>query len=159
MAQVFIEIFKSAVLTDFTAINGQIQQMLNICMKTSDFLFQFARDRELREARTNKTAPASENAPISLADEASDAAPEFPMGYTRTRGVRMHIRVTNTEIPDNLEAPVDVGTTRADTSQKKEKLVDKNSGPVLALMSVPVAKGNGWDSPHRIGQGNPRPWI
>jgi hypothetical protein len=111
-------------------------------MKTTDFLSQFARDRELREARTNKTAPASENAPISLVDDESDAAPEFPMGYTRTRGVRLHFRVTNTEIPDKPLAPVDVATTRSGTSQKKEKLVDKNAGPVLALMSVPVAKGN-----------------
>ncbi len=141
MPQVFIEIFKSAVLTDFTAINGQIQRMLNICMKTSDFLSQFARDRELREARKNKTAPASVNTPISLADEVSDAAPEFPMGYTRTRGVRMHIRVSSAEIPDNPEVPIEVGTTRAGASQKKEKLVDKNAGPVLALMSAPVAKG------------------
>jgi hypothetical protein len=141
MVQVSIEIFKLAVLSDFTAINGQIQRMLNICMKTSDFLSQFARDRELREARTNKTAPASENAPISLADEVSDAAPEFPMGYTRTRGVRLHFRVTNIEIPDNPEASVDMETTGAGTSHKKEKLVDKNAGPVLALMSVPVGKG------------------
>lgn len=111
--------------------------MLNICMKTSDFLSQFARDRELREARTNKTPPVSVNTPISLADEEPSATPEFPMGYTRTRGVRMHIRVTNTEIPDSLEAPMDVNTTRAGISQQKEKLVDKNAGPVLALMSVP----------------------
>ena len=115
--------------------------MLNICMKTSDFLSQFARDRELREARTNKTPPVSFNTPISLADEEPSATPEFPMGYTRTRGVRMHIRVSSAEIPDNPEAPVDAETTGAGTSHKKEKLVDKNAGPVLALMSVPVAKG------------------
>jgi hypothetical protein len=50
----------------------------------------------------------------------------LPVGYTRTRGVRMHIKVTNTEKP---EPP------------NRERLVDKTAGPVLALMSVPVSKG------------------
>jgi hypothetical protein len=111
-------------------------------MKTSDFLPQFARDRQLREARTNKTASSSVNTPTTTADKDTDAASDFPLGYTRTRGVRLHIKVTNTELPDSQGASYVAPTSGEDDSAKRERLLDKNAGPVLALMSVPVDKGN-----------------
>ena len=115
-------------------------------MKTSDFHPQFARDRALRLSRT-KTPIAPTNAPlIPIGDETNSAADGatsgIPMGYTRTRGVRMHIKVTQGS--DDQDTPSDAFTP--DTSpdikpHKKAKLVDKTAGPVLALMSVPVSKG------------------
>lgn len=136
-----MENFKLVVLSGMTARKGQLERMINISMKTSDFLSQFARDKELREARTNQTPLASINSPVNHADVNNDSASEFPMGYTRTRGVRMHIRVTNTEVPDNPESHDDVRSSGDARPAKRERLVDKNAGPVLALMSVPVAKG------------------
>jgi hypothetical protein len=120
--------------------------MINIPMKTSDFQSQFARDRELRLSRTI-TPLAPTNAPQSpLGDEpyyAVDGATSgMPMGYTHTRGVRMHIRATNLEVPDNLVSKDDVRSSGDGVPAKRERLVDKNAGPVLALMSVPIGKGN-----------------
>jgi hypothetical protein len=111
-------------------------------MKTSDFLDLFAKDKHLRQSRT-KTPLAPTNAPPScpLGDETYDAVDGstsgMPMGYTRTRGVRMHIKVTNAEIPDNQPEPDEVRSSGDDVPAKRERLVDKNAGPVLALMSVP----------------------
>jgi hypothetical protein len=65
----------------------------------------------------------------------------LPLGYTRVRGSRMSIRITDKEIPDANDTPDDVRLSGGDETRKREKLVDKNAGPVLALMSVPVAKG------------------
>ena len=58
----------------------------------------------------------------------------LPYGYTRTRGTRLSIRITDTETPDATDAP-------DDEPAKQERLPVKNGGPVLALMSVPATKG------------------
>ena len=146
MPQLCIEVFKSMVLKNFTVFGVQVGRRLNISMKTSDFSDLFARDRASRQSRT-KTPHATTNAPPSsrgFGDETSDAVDGvtsgMPMGYTRTRGVRMHIRVTDTEIPDSPEAQDDVCSSGDVGHTKKEKLLDKDSGPVLALMSVPASK-------------------
>jgi hypothetical protein len=119
---------------------------LNISMKTSDFHSQFARDRALRVSRTKTSAPTNAP-PIPLGDEtnyaADGATSGIPMGYTHTRGVRMHIKVTQGS--DDQDTPSDAFTPDSSPDfkpQKKAKLVDKTAGPVLALMSVPVSKGN-----------------
>lgn len=63
----------------------------------------------------------------------------LPVGYTRTRGVRMHIKVTNAEIPDSQVAPDEVCSSVDGEPAKQERLPVKNDGPVLALMSVPAS--------------------
>jgi hypothetical protein len=141
-----MEVFKLGAMSDFIGSGVQVGQVINISMKTSDFHSQFARDRALRLSRT-KTPLASKNAPpIPLGDETNfstdGATSGIPMGYTHTRGVRMHIKVTQGS--DGQDTPSDAFTP--DTSpdfkpEKKAKLVDKTAGPVLALMSVPVSKG------------------
>lgn len=65
----------------------------------------------------------------------------LPLGYTRVRGSRMSIRITDEEVPDANDTPDDVGSSGDYETRNRERLVDKNAGPVLALMSVPVAKG------------------
>jgi len=147
MPQLCIEVFKLAAISDFTVSVRQVNRMINIPMKTSDFSDLFACDRASRQSRT-KTPLATTNAPPSsrgFGDETSDvvdeAASGMPMGYTRTRGVRMHIKVTNAEIPDNQLEPDEVHSSGDDVPAKREGLVDKNAGPVLALMSVPSSEG------------------
>ena len=118
---------------------------LNISMKTADFHSQFARDRALRVSRTKTSLAPTTAQPIPLGDETNSAADGatygIPMGYTHTRGVRMHIKVTQGS--DDQDTPSDAFTP--DTSpdfkhQKKAKLVDKTAGPVLAVMTVPASK-------------------
>lgn len=65
----------------------------------------------------------------------------LPVGYTRTRGVRMHIKVTNTETPDSQVEPEEIRTSADSEPTNRERVVDKTAGPVLALMSVPMSKG------------------
>jgi hypothetical protein len=62
-------------------------------------------------------------------------------GYSRVRGSRMSIRITDKEIPDASDTPDDVRSSGDDEPTERERLVDKTAGPVLALMSVPVSKG------------------
>ena len=146
MPQVSMEVFKLAAMSDFTVSGVQVGRVINISMKTSDFQSQFARDRELRLSRTKKPF-APTNAPLSpLSDETYDAVDGAtsgtPMGYTHTRGVRMHIKVTNGDTPDRPDAATDdVPRSDDDEPAKQEQLPVKNGGPVLALMSVPASKG------------------
>jgi hypothetical protein len=141
-----MEVFKLVRLKNFRDIWETGNRMINIPMKTSDFQSQFARDRELRLSRTITTL-APTNAPQSpLGDEpyyAVDGATSgMPMGYTHTRGVRMHIKVTNGDTPDRPDAATDdVPRSDDDEPAKQEQLPVKNGGPVLALMSVPASKG------------------
>ncbi len=107
MPQVFIEIFKSAVLSDFLLVCGVTLVIHKYWMKIKEIT------------------------PNGL----------LPLGYTRTRGTRMHIRITDKEIPDATDTTDDVRSSDVEEPAKRERLVDKNAGPVLALMSVPVAKG------------------
>jgi hypothetical protein len=138
MPQLCMEVFKLVRLKNFRDIWETGNRMINIPMKTSDFQSQFARDRELRLSRT-KTPLTPTNAPLGVetSDVVDGATSGIPMGYTRTRGVRMHIKVTNAEIPDNQLEPDEVHSSGNDVPAKREGLVDKNAGPVLALMSVP----------------------
>jgi hypothetical protein len=140
-----MEVFKLGAMSDFTVSGVQVSQVINISMKTSDFHSLFERDRALRLSRTKKPL-APTNAPPSslespLGDDTNSAADGatsgIPMGYTHTRGVRMHIKITNAEMPDNQLEPDEVCSSGDDVPAKRERLVDKNAGPVLALMSVP----------------------
>jgi hypothetical protein len=64
----------------------------------------------------------------------------LPVGYTRTRGVRLHLKVTNAETPDSQIDPDEVRSSVDSEPTNRKRLVDKNDGPVLALMSVPASK-------------------
>ena len=141
MPQVSMEVFKLGAMSDFTVSGVQVGHVINISMKTSDFHSLFERDRALRLSRTKKPLATTNAPPIPVGDEPYDAAngatSGIPMGYTHTRGVRMHIKITNAEMPDNQLEPDEVCSSGDDVPAKRERLVDKNAGPVLALMSVP----------------------
>ncbi len=138
MPQLCIDFFKLAVMSDFRDIWCASWSAAKYPMKTSNFRDLFARDRALRKSRT-KTPVAPTNAPPSP-DAVDGTTSGMPMGYTHSWGTRIHIRVTDTEIPDSPEAQDNVCSSGDVGHTKKEKLLDKDSGPVLALMSVPASK-------------------
>ena len=121
----------------------QVRLMINKRMKTSNFRDLFERDRNLRQSRTNTSLAPTNTPPSSLGDETYDAVDGttsgMHTGYTHTRGVRMYIKVTNSEVPDNADFHDDVrSSSDEEPAKNKEKLVDKTAGPVLAIMSAPV---------------------